>query len=100
VPGVCDNRIAHYEMPDARLVYRDDGQLRSFAIASMISWRGVWYAIPFEAILRATDTGTVDDPALGDDPRACASRSGTSAYSPPPQRSTRCLRGGHDACGP
>jgi hypothetical protein len=71
-PGVCDNRLGYYEMPNARVVYRQDGQTRSFGIASMISWRGVWYVVHFGAILRATDSGMVDDPALG---------RGVSAYS-------------------
>jgi hypothetical protein len=71
-PGVCDNRIGYYEMPNARVVYREDGQTRSFGIASMISWRGVWYVVHFGAILRSSDTGIVNDPALG---------RGISAYS-------------------
>ncbi|MGO9320106.1 MAG: hypothetical protein ACLQBY_04780 [Solirubrobacteraceae bacterium] len=64
-PGVCYNSIGYYEMPDARVVYRDDGRIRSFGIASMISWRGVWYVVHLGAILRSTDSGTVDEPASG-----------------------------------
>lgn len=64
-PGVCYNSIGYYEMPDARVVYRDDGRTRSFGIASMISWRGVWYVVHLGAILRSTDSGTVDEPASG-----------------------------------
>jgi hypothetical protein len=71
-PGVCDNRLGYYEMPNARVVYSEDGQTRSFGIASMISWRGVWYVVHFGAILRASDTGMVDDPGVG---------RGVSAYS-------------------
>jgi hypothetical protein len=71
-PGVCYNSIGYYEMPNARVVYREDGQIRSFGIASMISWRGVWYVVHLGAILRSTDSGTVDDPSSGP---------GTSAYS-------------------
>jgi hypothetical protein len=71
-PGVCDNRLGYYEMPNARVVYREDAQTRSFGIASMISWRGVWYVVHFGAILRASDTGMVDDAAVG---------RGISAYS-------------------
>jgi len=71
-PGVCYNSIGYYEMPNARVVYREDGQVRSFGIASMISWRGVWYVVHFGAILRATDTGQVDDASAGP---------GVSAYS-------------------
>ena len=72
--GVCDNGIGYYEMPNARVVYRENGQIRSFGIASMISWRGVWYVVHFGAILRASDIGMVDDPALG---RGSAAYSGT-----------------------
>jgi hypothetical protein len=64
-PGVCSNSIGYYELPNARIVYREDGQIRSFGIASMISWRGVWYVVHLGAILRATDSGTVDEPAAG-----------------------------------
>jgi hypothetical protein len=59
-------------MPNARVTYRAGGQLRSFGIASMISWRGVWYVVHLGAVLRSADSGTVDEPALG---------AGTSAYS-------------------
>jgi hypothetical protein len=72
VPGVCYNSLGYYEMPNARLVYREAGQIRSFGVASMISWRGVWYVVHLGAILRSTDTGMVDDPAIGP---------GASAYS-------------------
>jgi len=71
-PSVCYNSIGYYEMPNARVVYREDGQISSFGIASMISWRGVWYVVHLGAILRSTDSGTVDEPASGP---------GTSAYS-------------------
>lgn len=44
-PGVCENQIGYYEVPNARMVYRDHGVVRSFGIASMISWRGEWYVV-------------------------------------------------------
>ncbi len=71
-PGVCYNSIGYYEMPNARIVYRDSGEVRSFGIASMISWRGVWYVVHLGAILRPTVSGVVDEPASG---------AGNSAYS-------------------
>jgi len=71
-PGACYNGIGYYEMPNARVVYREDGQERSFGIASMISWRGVWYVVHLGAVLRSTDGGVVDEPAAG---------RGVSAYS-------------------
>jgi hypothetical protein len=71
-PGVCYNSIGYYELPNARMVYREDGQIRSVGIASMISWRGVWYVVHLGAVLRSTDAGTVDEPSSGP---------GSSAYS-------------------
>lgn len=71
-PGVCYNGIGYYEMPNARVVYREGGQIRSFGIASMISWRGVWYVVHFGSILRPSIGGFVDDATAGP---------GTSAYS-------------------
>jgi len=71
-PGVCYNSIGYYELPNARVVYRESGRTRSFGIASMISWRGVWYVVHLGAILRSSDEGVVDEPADGP---------GTSAYS-------------------
>lgn len=71
-PGVCYNRVGYYELPNARVVYRADGRIRSFGIASMISWRGVWYVVHLGAVLRSTDSGVVDEPASG---------TGASAYS-------------------
>jgi hypothetical protein len=63
--GVCDNGVGYYEVPNSRVVYREDGQVSSFGIASMISWRGVWYVIHLGAILRTSGSGQVDDPEPG-----------------------------------
>jgi hypothetical protein len=71
-PDACYNRVGYYEMPNARLVYRQYRQVRSFGIASMISWRGVWYVVHLGAILRSSDAGVVDEPSLGH---------GSAAYS-------------------
>ncbi len=64
-PGVCSNGIGYYEMPNARMVYSVGGRIRSFGIASMISWRGVWYVVHLGAILRPSDIGATDAPASG-----------------------------------
>jgi hypothetical protein len=64
-PGACYNRIGYYEIPNSRIVYREDGQIRSFGIASMISWRGVWYVVHLGAVTRSGDGGIVDDPSVG-----------------------------------
>ena len=64
-PGACYNGVGYYEVPNARVVYRVSGELRSFGIASMISWRGVWYVVHLGAILRPSGGGFVDDPSSG-----------------------------------
>jgi hypothetical protein len=64
-PGTCYNRVGYYEVSNARVVYREAGQLRSFGIASMISWRGVWYVVHLGAVLRQEDAGVVDEPMSG-----------------------------------
>ena len=64
-PGACYNRIGYYEMPNSRVVYRDGRQVRSFGIASMISWRGVWYVIHLGAVIRPGEVEELDNPSLG-----------------------------------
>ena len=64
-PGVCDNSIGYWHVSGARVVYRQHGQERSIGIASLISWRGVWYVVHFGAVLRSAVTGIVDDPEVG-----------------------------------
>jgi hypothetical protein len=63
--GVCDNRLGYFEVANSRIVYQQDGVTRSFGIASLISWRGVWYVVHLGAILRAADAGVVEDPETG-----------------------------------
>jgi hypothetical protein len=64
-PGTCDNSVGYFEVADSRLVYRQHGQIRSLGIASMISWRGVWYVIHMGAVVRSTAQGVVDNPQIG-----------------------------------
>jgi hypothetical protein len=64
-PGACYNGVGYFEVPNARVVYREDGALRSFGIASMISWRGEWYVVHLGAVLREGEAGAVDEPAAG-----------------------------------
>ena len=64
-PGICANSIGYWHVNGARVVYRQHGQERSFGIASLISWRGVWYVVHFGAVLRGVVTGIVDDPETG-----------------------------------
>jgi hypothetical protein len=61
-PGACYNGVGYWEVPNARVVYREGGAERSFGIASMISWRGVWYVVHFGAV---GSSGVVDDPESG-----------------------------------
>ncbi len=64
-PGTCENSIGYYEVPNARVVYDQAGTIRSFGIASLISWRGVWYVVHLGAVLESNRGGVVDDPAVG-----------------------------------
>lgn len=64
-PNVCLNRVGYYEVPNARLVYTEAGQTRSIGIASMISWRGVWYVVHLGAVVRRAAVGIVDAPSPG-----------------------------------
>jgi hypothetical protein len=64
-PGTCANRVGYYEVANSRLVYRQGADERSFGIASLISWRGVWYVVHLGAVLRSGTGGVVDDPEPG-----------------------------------
>jgi hypothetical protein len=64
-PGVCYNAVGYWHVGGARLVYQQDGQVRSIGIASLISWRGQWYVVHFGAVLRTGSVGLVDQPAAG-----------------------------------
>jgi len=64
-PGACHNKIGYWHVPGARVVYRAHGKERSFGIASLISWRGVWYVVHLGAVDRTVVTGIVDQPAAG-----------------------------------
>ncbi len=64
-PGACYNSIGYWHVGGARVVYTEHGQERSLGIASLISWRGVWYVAHFGEVLRPVVTGVVDQPAVG-----------------------------------
>jgi len=64
-PGECDNSLGYFEVANSRMVYSLDGVVRSFGIASLISWRGEWYVVHLGAILRDGSGGIVLDPAVG-----------------------------------
>ena len=63
--GACYNKIGYWHVPGARVEYKKDGQVSSFGIASLISWRGVWYVVHFGGVER-TGGGLVDQPAAGE----------------------------------
>jgi hypothetical protein len=71
-PGECDNSVGYFEVANSRVVYSLGGAIRSFGIASLISWRGEWYVVHLGAILRPGTGGVVLDPQSG---------TGTSAAS-------------------
>jgi hypothetical protein len=64
-PGTCENAIGYWHLPNVRLVYRTDGETDSFAVASLISWRGVWYVVHLGPNPRPVNVGTVALPATG-----------------------------------
>jgi hypothetical protein len=64
-PGVCYNAVGYYEVPNARILYLDGGQLQSLGIASMISWRGIWYVVHLGAVMRYGAVGVLDAPSSG-----------------------------------
>ena len=62
--GYCYNSVGYWHINGARLVYLKNGQERSIGIASLISWRGVWYVVHFGGVVRP-EVGMVDDPETG-----------------------------------
>ncbi len=64
-PGQCENDVGYWHLPGVRLVYQQGGTLRSFAVASLISWRGAWYVVHLGPNPRPANIGTVDQPASG-----------------------------------
>ncbi|HEY3906130.1 MAG TPA: hypothetical protein VGM14_19630 [Streptosporangiaceae bacterium] len=63
-PGACYNSVGYWHVANSRVVYRLGGQVRSFGIASLISWRGVWYVVHFGGVVRPA-VGMVDEPTAG-----------------------------------
>lgn len=63
-PGYCYNSVGYWHINGARLVYSKNGQERSIGIASLISWRGVWYVVHFGGVIRP-EVGLVDDAEYG-----------------------------------
>jgi hypothetical protein len=64
-PGACYNSVGYWNVPGSRVIYRVGGHTRSFGIASLISWRGIWYVVHLGAEVRGAAVGEVDGPADG-----------------------------------
>ena len=64
-PGTCENTIGYWHLPNIRLVYSSSGTTSSFGVASLISWRGVWYVVHLGPNPRPSNVGTVDQPSSG-----------------------------------
>ena len=64
-PGSCENLIGYWHLPGVRFAYAKGGVVKSFAVASLISWRGIWYVVHLGPNPRPVDVGTVDQPAVG-----------------------------------
>jgi hypothetical protein len=64
-PGVCSNGVGYWHVAGARLVYRVGGQVMSFGISTLISWRGHWYVVHLGGEVRTTTGGMVDQPSAG-----------------------------------
>ncbi len=64
-PGACENTIGYWHLPGTRLAYVSGGRTYSFGVASLISWRGVWYVVHLGPNPRPANVGTVDDPQTG-----------------------------------
>jgi hypothetical protein len=60
-PGHCENLIGYWHLPGVRFVYRHGSRTWSVAVASLISWRGVWYVVHLGPNPRAANVGTLDD---------------------------------------
>jgi hypothetical protein len=64
-PGQCENAMGYWHLPGVRLVYQVGSVVHSFAVASLISWRGTWYVVHLGPNPRPQNVGTVDLPELG-----------------------------------
>ena len=64
-PGWCENAIGYWHVPGVRLVYSVKHVVRSVAVASLISWHGVWYVVHLGPNPRPLNIGTVDAPSVG-----------------------------------
>ena len=64
-PGVCENRIGYWHVQGVRLEFIRDSKVVSVAVASLISWRGVWYVVHLGPNVAPWGVGKVDDYSTG-----------------------------------
>lgn len=64
-PGVCENKIGYWYLPGVRLVFKKGATIESVEVASLISWRGVWYVVHLGPNPRPRNVGTVDNFEVG-----------------------------------
>ena len=59
-PGVCENRIGYWHVQGVRLEFIRDSKVVSVAVASLISWRGLWYVVHLGPNIAPWGVGKVD----------------------------------------
>ena len=64
-PGECENSIGYWHFPGVRLVFTQHHVVRSFAVASLLSWHDVWYVVHLGPNPRLRNVGAVDAPLQG-----------------------------------
>jgi hypothetical protein len=64
-PGVCENRIGYWHVQGVRLEFIRDSKVVSVAVASLISWRGLWYVVHLGPNVAPWGVGKVDDFTTG-----------------------------------
>ena len=64
-PGHCENLIGYWHLPGVRFVFRHGTRTWSVAVASLISWRSVWYVVHLGPNPRSRNVGTLDDYRTG-----------------------------------
>lgn len=64
-PRACENRVGYWHVPGVRLVFERNHKVVSVAVASLISWRGVWYVVHLGPNPRPRDVGTLDNYQIG-----------------------------------
>jgi hypothetical protein len=64
-PRTCYNALGYWYEPNIRLVYKQRGVVKSFAVHSLISWHGIFYVIHLGPDTTPHHVGSVALPRLG-----------------------------------